>query len=144
MVKYEDIKLTPSDALDIYTEKYPNTTVKEIELEVKSNSYVYEVEGYDDQKIYEILIDPMDGTVLEVKEKLHQRMYKEIDKESTEKIEDLVNKTLQSAGENSRLHEWSLELEDGLLEFTVYLKLEDNKTVKYKYNLHSGELIKKK
>lgn len=144
MVNYEDIKLSPSDALDIYTEKYPNTTVKEIELELKSNSYIYEVEGYDDQKIYEIHINPTDGTIIEIKEKIHQRMYKDINKESTDKIEDLVNKALENAGANSKLHEWSLEVDDGVLEFTVYIKLEDNKTEKHKYDLHSGELIKKK
>ncbi len=144
MVKYEDIKLTPSQAFEIYMERYPNSTVKEVELDTKSNSYIYKVKGYDDEKKYKAYIDPVNGTITKVKEKLCKGNYKEITKSSTDKIQELVDKSLRDAGEGSRLDEWSLELEDGMLELEVEVKLKNGDDLEYEYNLATGELIKKK
>ena len=144
MVKYEDIKLSPSDAFDIYMERYPNSTVKEVELDKKSNSYIYKIKGYDDEKRYKAYIDPMDGTITKVKEKLSKGNYKEISGSSTQKIKELVDKSLQDAGEGSVLDEWSLELEDGMLELEVEVKLKNGDDIEYEYNLATGQLLKKK
>lgn len=144
MVKYEDIRLSPSDAFDIYIKRYPNSTVRELELDKKSKSYVYKVKGYDDEKKYKAYIDPMDGTITKVKEELTKGNYKEISQASTQKIKELVDKSLEDAGQASVLDEWSLELEDGMLELEVEVKLKNGDHIEYEYNLATGELLKKK
>lgn len=141
MLKYEDIKLSPSDALDLYLERYPRAIVKEIELEKKSNSYVYELEGHDDEMEYEIYVDAIEGNIIETKEKLLKGNYKDIARESTDKIGEIIDKALREAGENSELYKWSLEIEDGMLELEVKVKLEDGRTIDYKYDLGRDELI---
>ena len=105
MVKYEDIKLTPTDVLNMYQEKYPNTTVKEVELEAKSKSYVYKVSGYDAEKEYKIHINPRTGDITKVTEKVSKGLYTHISGEHTDKIQELVDKTLRDVGENSELIE---------------------------------------
>ncbi len=144
MVKYEDIKLTPRDAFNVYVERYPNTTVREVELELKSHSYVYDVKGYDQEKKYQIHVDPTDGTVIQVKETLSKGIHNEITAESTDKIQGVIDKAVQDIGGNGTIEEWSLELEDGKLELTIEMKLENEKSVKCKYDLDTGQLIKKK
>lgn len=143
MVRYEDIKITPAEAIEIYLKRYPNTIVDEIELKLKSNSYLYEVEGYDDEKKYEIYIDPSDGTVVEIKKKLFRGRHKEISKENTAKIEEMLANALEDAGESASIYEWLLEIEDGMLEFKIRVKLKDGMEVRYIYDLASGRLIKK-
>lgn len=144
MAKFEDVKLTSADALDKYRERYPNTTIKEIELDTKSNRYRYKVEGYDDEKKYKAYIDPSDGMVTKVKEELHKGNHIEITNSSTENIQKLVDKSLEDAGEGSILDEWELELEDGMLELEVEVKLINGDEIEYKYNLETEELLKKK
>ena len=53
-VAYEDIKLTPGEALNIYVKKYPNVKANKLALDFDRGSYVYEVEGYDDSNKYEL------------------------------------------------------------------------------------------
>lgn len=142
MNAYKDMNVTPSEALQVYKEQYPDTTVKEVELEAKSQAYVYKVEGYDDEKEYKVYIDPKNGEIQETKEKRSKRIAKEITKEHTDKILTLVDKALK--GDNRTLYEWSLELEDGRLELTVKTDLENGERSNYKYDLDTGELLKKK
>lgn len=144
MVKYEDIKISPSDAFEIYMEKYPKTKVKEVELELKSNSYVYKIKGYDDEKKYEIYVDTANGSITQTKEEIFQGKHRDIDKKNTEKIQELVDKALKDSGENSEINEWSLEIEDRSLELKVKINLENQDKIEYKYDLDSGELVKKK
>lgn len=143
-VKYDDIKLTPSDALNVYVEKYPETVVKEIELELKSNSYIYKVEGYDKEKEYKIYVDPVDGVITKTTEKISKRMYSDISKENTDKIGEILDRVLGEAPENSEIDKWSLELEDGELELDVRLNLENGESLEYRYKFARDELLRKK
>lgn len=143
MVKYEDIVLSPGDALDIYKEKYPDTRVKEIELKLDSASYIYEVEGHDDEKECEIYIDPSDGTILEVREKFFRGTHRQISRENTEGIKDMLAKALEDAGGKSYIHEWLLEIEDGILELKISVRFQDGQEIRYMYDLAKGKLINK-
>lgn len=144
MVKYADIKLTPTDALNMYKKKYPNTTVKEVELEAKSKSYVYKVSGYDENKEYKLYINPKSGEITQVTEKISKGLYTHISGEHTDKIQAIVDKTLSDVGEGSELIEYSLEIEDGLLELKVEVFHPNQDDMKFKYNLATNELIKSK
>ncbi len=142
MRNYSNLKVSPKEAFDLYLEKYPNTIVKEFELESKTN--LYKIKGRNQDKEYKVYIDPETGVIAKVVEQLSKGLYTEINRENTDKIQDLVNKTFEDAGTNSQLVEWSLDIDDGMLELSVEVKLENNDKVKYKYNLASGQLLKRK
>nr|WP_300004973.1 PepSY domain-containing protein [Tissierella sp.] len=144
MVRYEDIKLTPANAFEIFMEKYPNAKIKKVELDTKSSSYVYKVKGYDEEKEYKLYINPVDGNIVKLKEKIQKQGPKDLTKNGLEKIQALVDKSLQDAGDGSRVDEWELEVDKGILILEVEVELKGGKEIEYKYNLESGELIRKK
>lgn len=142
MKQYEDIKLSPSEAFDIYIEKFPNTIVKEIEL--KLNQLVYEVEGYDEERKYELDIDAVTGHILEIEIKFFKGTYDQITREVTEKINPMVKQALKDAGEGSQLYEYELDIEDRRLELEVKITLANGQYANHKYDLDTGELIRRK
>lgn len=144
MEKYERVKITPSKALDIYLEKYPDTIVKEVELELKSGRFIYEVEGYDDEQEYELKIDSENGNILEVEIEFFKGNHERITREATDKIEPLVEKALKEAGEGTALYEYELDIEKRRLVLEVKMTLANGQYTNHKYDLDTGDLIRKK
>lgn len=143
--EYEEIELTASDILDLCLEKYPTFQVKEIELEFESesNSYVYTIEGFDGVKNYDIEIDPISGIMLKVEEEISPKTYWAVKKENINKVESIIGEILTEAGENSKLHEWSLENEEGILELAVEIVLENEEISEYEHNFVTKQIIQK-
>lgn len=139
--EYAEIELTASDILDLCIEKYPNFQVKEIELELESDAYVYTIEGFDGEKNYEIEMDPVSGVMLKVEEEISPETYWEVTKETIDKVEAIVDKVLLQAEDHSKLYEWSLENDEGILELTVEMIIENNETREYKYNFITDQII---
>lgn len=144
MNDYAEVKLTAREALEIYLEKYPDAHIKEVELERKSGVFVYEIEGYSGSEKNEMYIDSNDGRVLEIKTQFFKGRYDQITPEVTEKVEGLVNKALEDAGEGTQLYEYELEVEDLRLELEIKMTRADGIYLNYKYDLESGEIIRKK
>ena len=144
MEKYERVKITPTEALNIYMEKYPNTIVKEVELELKSGQFVYEIEGYDDDQEYELKIDSTNGNILEVEIEFYKGNQDRITREATDKIEPLVEKALKEAGEGTALYEYELDIENRRFVLEIKMTLADGQYVNHKYDLDTGDLIRKK
>ena len=143
VVAYEDIKLTPAEAFDIYIEKYPQTKVKDLELDTDYGSYIYKVKGYDGGKEYKVYINPIDGTIIKEKEDNEDDNSGEITKATVDKVQALVDKTFEEVGKDAILDEWSLEIDDGIavLEIEIDFKNGDD-DIEYKYNAETGELLK--
>lgn len=144
MEKYERVKITPTEALAIYMEKYPDTIVKEVELELKSGQFVYEVEGYDEEHEYELKIDSANGNILEVEIEFHVGIENKITSEATDKIEPLVEKALKEAGEGTALYEYELDIENRRFVLEVKMTLVNGQYANHKYDLDTGNLIRKK
>lgn len=142
MKNFEEITLSPSEAFDIYMEKFPNTVVKEVELKV--DQLIYEVEGYDEERKYELDIDAKSGHILEIEIKFFKGTYNQITREVTEKINPLVKQALEDAGEGSQLYEYELDIEDRRLELEVKITLANGQYANHKYDLDTGELIRRK
>lgn len=144
MTNYNEIKLSPAEAFDLYNGEFPNTTVIEVELESKSGNFVYKVKGFDEEKEYKVYVNAITGKISEVNEKISKGMFTQIMRKHTDQIDELVSESLKDAGNNAKLCEWSLEVDEGILELTVEIDLENRESLKYKYNLISKDLIKKK
>lgn len=143
-IGYDDIKLSPIEAYEIYIEKYPNAKVTQVQLDKDLGSYVYKIEGIDNNKEYEISLNPVTGKI--IKEDTDMEVDNddngEITKSHVEKIENLVNMALKDSGEASKVDEWSLEFDDGriILEVEIDKKGLDDE---YKYDVETETLIEK-
>ena len=49
-LKTTDIKLSMSEALNKFDQKFKDTKIKTIDLQAEGNSYVYEIDGMDNNK----------------------------------------------------------------------------------------------
>lgn len=142
-VAYQKISITTTEAFDIYMEKYPNTQVKEIELDSRNNIFVYKVEGFDENKVYKVYINADTGNIINTEEKLSKNRHKGFSKDNLNKVEELVNKAIGAEGIGARLDDWEIEIENGILVLEIEIDKIVGKDVKYKYNLETGELILK-
>lgn len=143
---YDGIKVTPVKVFKTYTGKFPGTKVKELELDFERGSYIYEIEGYDDTKEYELKIDTMNGIIVEEKQKQQDNKSKtgEITLEDVHKIPELVNKTLKDAGDEFKVDEWALKTKRNQTVFEIEVVNEQNHDIDYTYNVKTGEIMKKK
>ena len=57
--------VTPVDAFKTYMKKFPNTKVYKIEFEKEKGKFIYEIEGFNENKEYEIKIDIKTGKIIE-------------------------------------------------------------------------------
>lgn len=138
-----NIELSPEEAYDIFKKIYPEAEVKEIELDKKDNFYVYEIEGYEGNVKHEAKIDPYDGNVLEVDTEIEGREKGEILREDLAEISGLIEKALKDAGKDFEPEDWSLEIKLGRLIFEVDVTDSKRRKIEYKYDLRTGDLIKK-
>lgn len=137
---YTEISLSPMEAYDSYMEKYPGTTVKEFKLNRDDGKYVYEFEGFDSEKKYELDIDPVSGEILKDdadENLLDQDQPRVIVDEDVEKIQAIIDSAIDEAGENAVLEEWKLEADDG----DMILDVEFENDMEYKYDVDTGELV---
>ena len=153
-LKEEDLKkdsnqgatnmISPVEIFDKYMAKYPDTKVKEVELESKGDYYVYEIEGYDKNNKYELKIHSISGKILKEEVEKNKGSHGEITRKHLEKVPNLVTTALKDAGKGAILHEWEVEFDDGRPELEIEIKIkEQNKKIEYEYNLETGKLIEK-
>lgn len=135
--------VSPEDAYDIYLEKFPNTKVREVKLDRERNAYVYQIKGFDAENEYEVKIDPDSGDVLADKTKNKPNNHQEIPKEILKNVPNFVSEALVDAGEGAILDEWEVDYDNGIIELDIEIDLANGRDVDYKYNLETGELIKK-
>lgn len=138
---YEDITLTFSDAFSIYTEKFPNTKVKKVELDTDYGAYVYKVEGYDGAKEYEIKMHPISGEILKEEiENDDDNHHGELTLGHTDKVEEIIKMALSEAGENALIKEVTLKDKKDRVEVEVEIDKDGAGDIEYTYDI-DGTLI---
>ena len=140
----ENISL--EDALKVFTDKYPEASIEEVSFYVDNKVAKYEIEAFDDSNEYEMEISAKDGSIIKDKsEKDNTANKKAIDTSLISKVDDFVAETIKDAGPDYYLDSYSIDYE----ESGAYTKLEievensNGKDIEYKYNMETGELIKK-
>ncbi|OLS02747.1 peptidase propeptide and YPEB domain protein [Tissierella creatinophila DSM 6911] len=145
--KYGEIKIKPMEAFDKYMETYPDTMVSKLELDKEMGKYVYQVEGFDAEKEYELKMDPVNGDVLkedtdsDVIDDGDDDKEEAITKANVEKIEALIDKALNEAGKDANIDQWTLEVKNGKAILEVEIDKEGLDNVEYKYDVETGELV---
>lgn len=139
---YGNIQIKAEEAFDIYMEKYPTTKVKKIQIEKEMGKYIYEVEGFEGNKEYEIKIDSTDGTITKDHVETDDDMDDmEITRANVEKVAAIVEKALSEVGEDAVLEEWTIEFDDGIVELEVEIDGAGFDNQERTYNVETGQLI---
>ena len=139
---YEDLVVLPEEAFDIFIEKYPSVKVDKIKLDRDMGIYYYKIEGFLDNSEYEVKIDPIDGSIIKEKIENDDDMDEvEISRDNIAKIKALVDKALHETSEDAVLDEWTVEMDDGILELKLEIERKGLDEIERTYNLETGELI---
>ena len=140
--EYGDVKIKPEEAFDTYMEKYPDTKVKKVKIDKEMGQYVYKIEGFDRDKEYEVKIDTIDGTITKDYVENDDDMDDiEITRVDVEKVMTLVDQALTEVGEDAVLEEWTIEVDDGIIELEVEIDKKGLGDLEYRYNVETGKLI---
>lgn len=140
----ENISL--EDALKVFTDKYPKANIEDISFDVDNNIAKYEIEAFDDSNEYDMEIAAKDGSIIKDKsEKDNTTDKKAIDTSLISKVDDFVAETIKDAGSDYYLDSYSMDYEESgaYTQLEVEVKNSNGKDIEYKYNMETGELIKK-
>lgn len=140
--KYEDIKLSPQEAYEIFGKKYPEMKIDKIQLDWDDDQYVYEVKGFDQNNWLELDIHPVSGEILKDKSGTRNDKYErtELTLEQVKKVQAMVDKVLaENAG--ATLDEWTLKYDNGRTEIEVEIDLPSGQDIDYTYDVDTGELL---
>lgn len=139
------VTLSAEDAAKIFTDKYAGVSIDEISFEMEEGSYVYEINGFDDTKEYDMAIDAADGCIImDESENDRDDGDKAIDLDLLGNVNDLIESTKADTGEGFYLDSYSIDVEDNAVTvIDIEVKDASSKDIEYEYNLETKELIKK-
>lgn len=139
---FANFRITPEGAFDIFMEKHPDATVDKMQVEKSMGNFLYKVEGYDEMREYETEIHPLTGEITKDDNEADNDMDgMELTRPLIEKVTAIVDKAIADAGEGALLHEWTLEMDDGIAELEVEIDKKGLGQVEYTYNAETGKLI---
>lgn len=134
------------NALKVFTDKYPEASIEEVSFDVDNKVAKYEIEAFDESNEYEMEISAKDGSIIKDKsEKDNTANKKAIDTSLISKVDDFVAETIKDAGSDYYLDSYSIDYEESgaYTQLEVEVKNSNGKDIEHKYNMETGELIKK-
>lgn len=145
-VNYGDAKVDTEQAFSKFMRTHGDAKVTEIKFDTKYNELEYKIEGYDASNEYQVRINAVTGEITSDDTKNLDKEDKDdgiIEKGEINKVNDLIKKAMNDSDDSLKFKKWSLEDNDGKLEFEIEFKNIENKDVEYTYDVNSGELLKK-
>ena len=130
----------------MFTNKYPEANIEDISFDKDKQTYKYEIEAFDESNEYDIEISAKDGSIIkDNSEKDHTANKKAIDNGLVSKVDGLIVDILKDAGSDYYLDSYSIEYDEtkAYTQLEIEVKNSSGKDIEYKYNLETGELIKK-
>lgn len=140
--KYNDIKLTATEAYDTFLQKKEGSKVEKVELDYDNNVYYYKIEGSDEASYYEMKIDAITGEIAKEEKDNKDDVDAEVSLDYVKKVDEFVKKSLDDAGGTLTSLEWDLEMENGRPELEIEIQREEGE-VEYTYDMETGELLEK-
>ena len=140
-LKTTDIKLSMSEALNKFDQKFKDTKIKSIDLQAEGNSYFYEIDGMDNNKEYTAKIDANNGKILHSESEkldLDDRLDKTIDLDnviSRKQATKIAEKKVKGTAEEWKLEQdhnkayWEITVNDGSKKHEVKIDAETKKVV---------------
>lgn len=138
-----NIKYAANQIYDLFLEDYDGVKVTQIELSAKNESYIYEVEGYDESFEHESKYDAKTSEMTSYEKDDLDDHYNDLSKDGFENIEGLIDMSLDDAGEGYFFEEYSIKAKDGFTKIEIEVKNESDHDIEYEYDLNTKELIEK-
>lgn len=107
------IKLSQTEAINKFDKKYSDKKLKEIDLKLEDNKYLYEITGFDKDKEYEMAINATSGKEIKSSSEkldLDERLQKGLDLDkviSRDQASEIAEKEVK----NSTAKEWTLKMD---------------------------------
>lgn len=140
------ITVSPAEAIKKFNEKYPDVKIDEFSFGKENKTFIYEINGFDDNSEYEFEIDATDGTILKDNTEMDNTADNTaINLDLINEIQPLIDKSLTEAGSDYHLDSYSVEFEKNGNFNKLDIELENSKgqDIEFEYNLDTKELIKK-
>lgn len=136
--------VTLNDAVDIYNDNHPNTSIESITFDEESGKYEYDIDGFDDTTEYGLTIDAATGEVTE----------NETDNEDDDDNNDALNldniltpqeaMTVALEDVNSGyVDEWHLETDNGTTVYEISIEDSQEDDDDIVLNAETGEIIER-
>lgn len=140
--EYDNVKITPAEAFDIYMDKHPTTLVKKVQLDKDLGNFVYKVEGFEANMEYELKIDPIDGSIIKEHSESDNDMDEmEIKRDHVMKVATIVDEALTDAGPDAKVEEWTIEMDDGIPQLDIEIDKKGLENEERTYNVDTGQLV---
>lgn len=140
--KYDEIKLTATEAYDTFLQKKQGSKVEKVELDYDNNVYYYKIEGSDEASYYEMKIDAITGEIAKEEKDNKDDVDAEVSLDYVKKVDEFVKKSLDDAGGTLTSLEWDLEMENGRPELEIEIQRAEGE-IEYTYDMETGELLEK-
>lgn len=146
--KLNDAKIASVDeVIAMYQKEYPDTDITSIELENENNSFIYKVEGVDDQNEYKVKIDGKKKEVTKSKQEKLDRDEKDGKKREAEKLNlegvisiDKATEIAEKEAGTGQAVEWDLDRELNVTYWEVKVK-DGHKKVQVKLDSKTGDVL---
>ncbi len=142
-IELESVKIGEREVFNNFLEKYPDTKINKIGLELENKKYVYEIEAYTVDKEYEVKIDSTNGEILKEGVEDYDNQSGDIRLEDLDKVDKFLDKALKDGGSDYSLKEWKIkeDKKEKVIEIEIFNS--KNQDIEYKYNIETEELIEK-
>lgn len=140
-LKRTDIKLSQTEALNKFDQKFKDKKIKSIDLKPENNSYVYEIDAVDNKQEYTATIDAHTGKILHShseKLDLDDRLEKTLNLDnviSRSQATKIAEKQVKGTAEEWNLEQehnkayWEVSVNDGSKKHEVKIDAESKKVI---------------
>lgn len=143
-INEQEFDVTLNDAVDIYNDNHPNTSIESITFDEESGKYEYDIDGFDDTTEYGLTIDAATGEVTE----------NETDNEDDDDNNDALNldniltpqEAMTAALEDVNsgyVDEWQLETDNGTTVYEISIEDSQEDDDDIVLNAETGEIIER-
>ncbi|EOH97842.1 PepSY domain-containing protein [Enterococcus pallens] len=140
------LKVSTEDAIQRYRETYPDTDITSISLEYKLGRPIYQIEGVDDTKEYELTINADTNDILQQQDENLDHDDQNKRQEEALQLDGILNadKVAEIAHSNARGSVVEMELTKDLGTTYWEVKLEDGKLeTELKIDAQTGNILEK-
>lgn len=140
------LKVSTEDAIQRYRETYPDTDITSISLEYKLGRPIYQIEGVDDTKEYELTINADTNDILQQQDENLNHDDQNKRQEEALQLDGILNadKIAEIAHSNARGSVVEMELTKDLGTTYWEVKLEDGKLeTELKIDAQTGNILEK-
>lgn len=143
-INEQEFDVTLEDAIGIYSDNYPNTSIESITFDEESGKYEYDFDGFDDTSEYGLTIDAATGEISD----------KETDNDDDNDTNEALNldnimtpqEAMTAALEEVNsgfVDEWQLETDNGITVYEISIEDSQEDDDDIVLNAQNGEIIER-